>query len=156
MWVTPAESVVKQAIYGEIANVDMSYEEGLYIVSKVRELRDNYLSTSEKGRYYVELYNELGPEIIESLMQNPQAISTAVELLREVADRVDNIFYYLENGDPVIDQEFESMTYTILEELTSHTSDEMQVASDVIIQELDIVTGMSAAELIEYFGFGTD
>ena len=145
------ETAYNRKNLSNIGTEPLTQEEGTLVINNIRMIRDDYLFGSELGRSYINMYVELGPEIISSLASDPQAMADALELILEASYRIENIEYYLANGYPVIDDNFINLANSILDVLTSHTSPEMVIAADFVREDINSMAGLSADELIDYF-----
>lgn len=75
----------------------------------------------------------------------------ALELMQDAAQKIENIEQYISNGETPIDENFLFLATTILEELKSHTSDDLLNSVAIIEGDLEVVQGMSVEEILEYF-----
>lgn len=59
----------------------------------------------------------------------------------------------ISSGESPIDENFLFLVSTILEELKSHTSDDLLDSIDIVEGDLEVIQGMTVEEILEYFGW---
>jgi len=70
------------------------------------------LLKSDRGNYYSFLYSTCSEEIVEGILGNTDITITALELMQDAAQKIENIEQYITSGESPIDENFVFMVAT--------------------------------------------